>query len=460
MKKLFFLIAAVACIALFAQAQPVQPFKDGDRAVFLGNSITDGGHYHSYIWLYYMTRFPDMDLRVINAGIGGDTAGDMYKRLDTDVFSKRPTVLTVTFGMNDTGYVEYSGDDAKAFGEKRYQECFDNYKLLEKRFQGLSDTRIVMMGGSPYDETAQIERPAFKGKNAVMQRVVEFQKESAEENGWEFLDLNAPMTAVSQREQEKNPAFALCGSDRIHPDNDGHMVMAYFYLKAQGFTGREVADVEIDAAKAKALRSVNAEITNIKKIGKDISFDYLAGSLPYPLDTVARGWEMHKSQAEAVKLVPFMSEMNREMLTVKGLKGNYKLLIDGEEIGAWSGDELARGINLAEQTWTPQYRQAQSVMYLNEYRWEIERSFRELAWINYNFFQSRGMLFAYDAESVAALDAKKESDGWVRMHREIYSKYMHPAVLEAREQEMEMLISKIYEINKPVMRKVVLHKID
>lgn len=25
---------------------------------FLGNSITDGGHYHSYIWLYYMTRFP------------------------------------------------------------------------------------------------------------------------------------------------------------------------------------------------------------------------------------------------------------------------------------------------------------------------------------------------------------------------------------------------------------------
>lgn len=39
--------------------------------VFLGNSITDGGHYHSYIWLYYMTRFPYMDLRVMNAGIGG-----------------------------------------------------------------------------------------------------------------------------------------------------------------------------------------------------------------------------------------------------------------------------------------------------------------------------------------------------------------------------------------------------
>lgn len=56
------------------RAQTVAPFKDGDRAVFLGNSITDGGHYHSYIWLYYMTRFPYMDLRVMNAGIGGETA--------------------------------------------------------------------------------------------------------------------------------------------------------------------------------------------------------------------------------------------------------------------------------------------------------------------------------------------------------------------------------------------------
>ena len=54
---------------------------------FLGNSITDGGHYHSYIWLYYMTRFPDMPIRVFNGGIGGDTAYDMNKRLDGDIFA-------------------------------------------------------------------------------------------------------------------------------------------------------------------------------------------------------------------------------------------------------------------------------------------------------------------------------------------------------------------------------------
>ena len=48
MKKLFVLIAAACMTCTAAFAQTVKPFKEGERAVFLGNSITDGGHYHSY----------------------------------------------------------------------------------------------------------------------------------------------------------------------------------------------------------------------------------------------------------------------------------------------------------------------------------------------------------------------------------------------------------------------------
>lgn len=215
MKRILLSLAAALCMSASAAAQTVAPFKDGDRAVFLGNSITDGGHYHSYIWLYYMTRFPYMDLRVMNAGIGGETAGDMYKRLDGDVLSKRPTVLTVTFGMNDTGYMEYNGDDAGAFGEKKYRECYDNFKKMEKRLQTLDGVRVVMLGGSPYDETAQIENNApLRGKNAVMDRVVGFQKESAAANGWEFVDFSAPMVEIGRRVQAGQPSFSLSMGDR------------------------------------------------------------------------------------------------------------------------------------------------------------------------------------------------------------------------------------------------------
>ena len=460
MKKLFVLIAAACMTCTAAFAQTVKPFKEGERAVFLGNSITDGGHYHSYIWLYYMTRFPDMPIRVFNGGIGGDTAYDMNKRLDGDIFAMKPSVLMVTFGMNDSGYFEYNGDKPKEFGEQKYQESIKNYQQMEKRFKDLPDTRIVMVGTSPYDETVQLkENTPFKTKNETIKRLVEYQKESAAKNNWEFTDLNAPMTAINQQYQQKDPTFTLCGSDRIHPDNDGHMVMAYLFLKAQGFVGKEVADMEINANKKQAVKSENCTVSNIKKNGKGLSFDYLAEALPYPLDTIARGWGQKKSQAEVLKVVPFMEEMNRETLKVTGLKGYYKLLIDDEEIGTWSGDELAKGINLAAESKTPQYQQALTVMHLNEYRWEIERTFREYAWCEFGFFQQKGLLYADDRKAIEVMDENLDKNVWLKGRRDMYSKMMFEAVRDARQQEMDVLINKIYEINKPVVRKILLRKI-
>ena len=147
--------------------------------------------------------------------------------------------------------------------------------------------------------------------------------------------------------------------------------------------------------------------------------------------------------------------MNREMLTVKGLKGDYTLYIDGERIGTWSGKQLGEGINLAELQ-TPQYRQAMEVMHLNEYRWEIERNFRDYAWVQYDFFQNKGLLDANDAHAVRVLDAEKEKNIWLQIHRENYAKLMLPHVREARALQMELLVETIYEINKPQTRKVVL----
>jgi Lysophospholipase L1 and related esterases len=460
MKRIIILFLIAVCFSYRLSAQTVKPFGEGDRAVFLGNSITDGGHYHSYIWLYYMTRFPEMNLRIFNAGIGGDTAFDMYKRLDGDVFSKRPTVLMVTFGMNDSGYIEYNGDNPNEFGERKYEECYKNFRLMEERLKGLPDTRMVLMGSSPFDETAVIEgNIPLKGKNAVMERIIEFQKQSATANQWEFTDFNQPMSAINKRFQQDNPSFTLCGNDRIHPDNDGHMVMAYLFLKAQGFSGQPVAEAEINAGKNAVIRSVNCEISDIRKNGKDFQFDYRANALPYPVDTTARGWGAQKSQAEALKIVPFMEEMNREMLTVTGLNGKYKLFIDDLEIGTWSSDQLAKGINLALETKTPQYRQALAIMHLNEYRWEIERCFRQYAWIQFGFFQGKGLLFADNREAIEVMDQNLSSNIWLAGHRDIYSKMIHPEVRRAREKEMEVLIDAIYEINKPVKRKMVLRKI-
>ncbi|MDR0543394.1 MAG: SGNH/GDSL hydrolase family protein [Dysgonamonadaceae bacterium] len=457
----FIAVLLIIFIATALPAQQIAPFQEGDRAVFLGNSITDGGHYHSYIWLYYMTRFPGSPIRIFNAGIGGDRAPDMYKRLDGDVFSKQPTVLMVTFGMNDSGYYEYNGDNAAQYGKDRLEECYNNYQLLEKRLQALPNVRVVMIGGSPYDQTAQIENTAFRKKNDVMLQITDFQEVSAQKNHWEFVDFNRPMTAINEREQKTNPAFTLCGGDRIHPENDGHMVMAYLFLKAQGFSGREVSDVHIDAAKKKIVQSGHCRLSNLKVSPAMVSFDYLAESLPYPLDTVARGWMQKKSQREATKVVPFMEEMNQEKLKVSGLKGTYRLSIDEIIIGEWTAEQLAEGINLAAETNTPQYRQALSVMYLNEERWEIERRFRDYAWVQFNFFQSRGLLFANNAEARRIMNEAIPDNPWpLGTMSDVYTRASLPEVRESWERQMDLLIDMIYTVNQPLTRKIVLKKIN
>jgi len=460
MKKVFLSVVLAVLAGVQLSAQQVTPFKEGDRAVFLGNSITDGGHYHSYIWLYYMTRFPDMNITIFNAGIGGDSAPDMYKRLDGDVFSKRPTVLMMTFGMNDSGYFEYNGTEPEKFADKKVKECFDNYQLIEKRLKALPNTKIVMIGTSPYDEKAVIEKNvAFKNKNQAMLRIIDFQKASAVANKWEFVDFNQPMMEVNENGRKTIPTFTLCGSDRVHPDNDGHMVMAYLFLKAQGFAGKEVADVSISGKSV--LKSTNCEITNLKVTSSQVSFNYLAGSLPYPLDTIARGWGSKRSQSKVAEEVPFMEEMNKELLAVKGLKANdkYSLYIDNQLIGSWSGLEFANGINLATQSKTPQYQQAIAIMQLNEERWEIERRFRDYAWMQFDFFQEKGLLFADNREALTVMDANTGKNGWLASRRDSYTKSIFPEIRQVWQKEMDLLVSTIYEINKPLNRLVVIKKV-
>jgi len=394
-----------------------------------------------------------MNLTVLNAGIGGDRVMEMVRRLDGDVFAKQPTFLVTTFGMNDTGYFEYNGDEPDKFADQKVKESFESYKQMEKRYQGLQNTKLLILGSTPYDEKVIIkDNTPFKNKNKAMERVVDFQRESAKNNSWEFFDFNQSISDLNKKYQEKDPGFSLSGADRVHPDNNGHMVMAYLFLKAQGFAGQKVSYMDINAKSRKAENTENCEISNIQATAKSLSFDYLSNSLPYPLDTTARGWGAKYSQYEAVKVVPFIQEMNQEVLKVSGLKGKYLLRIDDEAIGEYNAIDLALGINLAELSQTPQYQQSLKVMFLNEERWEIERRFRDFAWVQYNFFQPKGLLNADNRKAIEVMDQHVANDGWLRAKRDLYAKAMHPEIRQAWEQEMDGLVNLIREVNKPKVR--------
>ena len=452
------LLLLIACSCM--QAQTVAPFQQGDRVTFVGNSITDGGHYHSYIWLYYMTHFPQMRLWMANCGVGGDTAKEILARFDDDVLTKQPTVLTFTFGMNDTGYYEYNSADSADFARRKLEEAKQWFARCEEKLKTLKGIRTVMIGTSPYDQTSTFNNDIFAHKNDNMQRVIAVQKEAADRNGWEFLDFNAPMVALNKKLQQTDPAFTIIGSDRIHPDNDGHMVMAYLFLQAQGMVGKKVADMQIDATNGKATKSENCRISKVKQTVDGLQFDCLAASLPFPLDTIAHGWGFNHGSAQVTRIIPsFIDDLSDEHLTIQGLSGRYELSIDGIIIDTLSSAKLSAGINLSVYRHSPQYQQALAVMALNETRWDVERRFREWAWVNYDFMMPAGHLNDYSEQGAQKFRELCKDNSWLASKRGTYDQMVHPAVREAYHQEMELLVDQIYKLNRPRKHTFLLRRI-
>ena len=456
MKKICIFFLIIVGLPMIGFAQSIQPFHKGDKISFLGNSITDGGHYHSYIWLYYMTRFPNERIEIINSGIGGDIVKMMNDRFDEDVLSHHPNVIVLTFGMNDSDYYIYLKPGADTAANARIKSSYNNYLMLEKRLKALKNVRIILMTSPPFDETAKLKSADFPGKNAAMLQINAFMKASAKKNNWDFIDLNVPMTTINQREQKMDTSFSLQGTGRIHPEEDGHMVMAYLFLKEQGLAGRDIADVTINTTTKSVQAAKYCQVSKLSVTPSSVSFNYKAASLPYPLDTVSHGtWGETKTQAEALKVIPFTKEFNREMLYVNGLKGDkYQLSIDSEKIGVWSGADFANGINLAVQTNTPQYQQAMAIMYLNEERWEIERRLRVYYWYQFDILKGKGLLFKDNLASIDTLKSMASTNPFIGGLMQGYLKSRHPEVRSAWTSEIKLLSDKIYTINKPKMHAI------
>ena len=459
--RILLLLSLVYINCDYLQAQTTIPrFEEGERVVFVGNSITHGGHYHSFIWLYYMTRFPDKPITIMNAGIGGESAWDMKDRLDYDVFNRKPTYVTLTFGMNDTGYDIYMKDNAKELSEQRIAKSLESYREIEERLLAKNKIKKVLIGGSPYDETSRFNNFILRNKNNAILKIIDAQRTSAKKNGWGFVDFNQPMREISRKEQEADSTFTFCRIDRIHPDNDGQMVMAYLFLKAQGLAGDEVSSVSIDAYHSSVITHKNCKISKLKKNGADLTFDYLAYALP--LDSIPRhGWGNKRSQRDAMRLVPFMEEFNQERFQVTNLeKGMYRLTIDNQFVDNLSSEKLANGVNLADYPNTPQYQQAAKIMYLNEERFEVEKRFREYLWTEYSFLKKEGLLFADDQKAIDKLKEYLPKDGFLRMSYDWYIKAMNPEIREVWSNYMKNLVETIYKINKPVTHKVRLTRVE
>jgi lysophospholipase L1-like esterase len=376
-----FALAIFVLLSAHSRAADDSPvFRAGDRWSVVGDSISHSGSYHAWVYLYYLTRFPERPLDVTNVGIAGDTAAGGVKRLKWDVLPTRPTVTTLMFGMNDVGRGLYSAINTNLpdTQEKR-RSALDTYrKNMRTLIDSLHQTgsRVVLLTPSPFDQTAELAVAKLTGVNDALGECAGILRELGRETGAAVVDLHAPMTRLNGQLHTTDPKFTLTGADRIHPAAPGHFVMAYLLLQAQ-HAPAEVARLTIDAKKSTVVVSANGSAEAVRRLGaKGIAFTWTAKALPFPIDP---------DVAPALAWVPFMADFNQEVLQVTGLEpGNYELRIDGTRMRAYSADDLARGVNLAELPQTPQYRQALEVLRLvKERRLHEQETTRNIALVEH-----------------------------------------------------------------------------
>jgi lysophospholipase L1-like esterase len=349
--SLLSLILAAGGLAKPALAQNHYYLKPGDRVVFYGDSITEQRLYTNFVEAYTVTRFPDLNVTFIHSGWGGDRVtggggGPIDTRLERDVIAYKPTVVTIMLGMNDGQY--------RAFDQGIFEIYENGYRhIVETLKKDLPQARITLIEPSPYDDVTR--PPAFEGGyNAVLRRYGQFVQQLAKEQHFTVTDANAPLVQALVQAMRLNPDLARqIIPDRVHPAPGGHLILAEAILKAW-HAPSTVTSVEIDAAGKKVAAARNAAVKNLRT-GPGISWTETDHALPMPL---------HLSDpvvALALRVSDFVPTLDEQPLKVTGLdQAQYELKIDGKEVGKFTKQDLAQGINLALLP-TPMLDQANAV---------------------------------------------------------------------------------------------------
>lgn len=438
-------------LVLNINAYALEPFQDQDRVCFVGDSITHAGSYHSYIYLYYLTRFPDREIRVINKGLSGDQSRGALNRFSSDIAVAKPTVTAIMLGMNDVGRNFYgikNKSNPKSIDLQK--RALDRYRQqIPKIMTNLQNlgSQVILITPSIYDQTMQSAQHNYLGVNDALAECRQFILSSAQIMNLAYVDFYKSMLKINAKVQSIDPRDTIISKDRVHPTQDlGHFIMAYEFLKSQKLP-QYVSKVTLDKNSRQAASSINSTLSKVKIKGNEISFNLKANSLPFP-ETPAL--------ARALKLVPFTKELNQELIIIKNLEpGQYTLSIDAKRIASFSASDFANGVNLSQEESTPQYQQALEVSRLNESRRQLQLQLRDAAFTFYTsgLYKNKRIDLKDPQALKVFLDKHVESKAKSQSYK--YHKMKAANYLKTHEDKnstltcLENIHKEIYATNKP-----------
>ncbi|HAK96640.1 MAG TPA: hypothetical protein DCM87_17015 [Planctomycetes bacterium] len=316
-----------------ARAASSPLLKSGQRVAVAGDSITEQKLYSRFIEDYLLMCRADMNLACMQFGWGGERAPGFHARFANDCLAFKPDVVTTCYGMNDGLYRSYEPGIGGAYGQS-----------MREIVRAVAAAGATMVVGSPGAvdlftfRWANLPPPVYNDNLAHLRDIA---RDIAREAGLPFANVHDHMMLAQLRAKPVlGEAYDVCGGDGFHPHPNGHIVMAYAFLKAMGLDGT-VGAITVDM-QGGATASGGHTVLSAAKGAVELR------SVNYPFCFF--GDEKSPSATQSIlPFVPFNEDLNRLTLVVTNLAGDSAKVTWGAASKVFPRARLEKGINLAAE---------------------------------------------------------------------------------------------------------------
>ena len=205
-------------------------FGDGQKVLFIGDSITDCGRrdaaaplgdgYVSLLRDLVIAGWPDRKLMWINKGIGGNKVTDLRDRWEDDVIREAPDFLSVKIGINDLH--TYLGDKQSGISPKRFRDAYD--EILTRATTKIKPQLMLI---TPFYISTDRSGQSFRSIVLdLLPEYISIVESMAQKFGARLVRLQ-PMF---ERQLQHRPAETFC-PEPVHPNRTGHLLIAHEVLR-------------------------------------------------------------------------------------------------------------------------------------------------------------------------------------------------------------------------------------
>lgn len=295
--------------------------KNGDRVVFLGNSLFENDLQYGYLELALTTRWPDRNITYRNIGWSGDnvfgearsyvtTPPTPYELLIQQITDAKPTVVFMAYG----GIEAQEGEAGLSRFKQGLNQLLDKIDQLGARTILVSPIPVLLPTS---DNVTQ--------RNAMLETYASAITQTAAERKKRYVDVFKPILDISRR--------AVITENGVHLNETGYYYLATALEKALGLAPRN-GDITIDVAKNKVESTIPTKLQTVAQSTADIRFVVNEPYLPLPSPE-------QDGKAMAVD--------NGRKLTINGLKkGFYTLTVDDDEVMTASAKQWAEGVDIRQ----------------------------------------------------------------------------------------------------------------